>query len=92
MMTTLTAQINRFYYKAVIYNNGTAVSGQSLTLPFTCFQGAGEICQEIFITTYCHKGEGTIVSSSLADVDISNTVYYKKAVVNLGTGYTDIST
>ncbi len=98
LTTTLSAQFDGFNYKSVIYNNGTVVANQAVTLQFSYYDGATLVYQETFTPTtsnagivVVNMGQGSVVSGTFSGINFSNPISYK-IEVNLGSGYTNMGT
>ena len=93
------AQGGGFNYKALITDNGNALSNQSVTIKFTVLEnGSTSVYQETHTATtdangivMVNIGEGTVVSGSFNDIDWTNEQFLKTEI-NTGNGFADFGT
>ncbi len=94
------AQGGGFNYKALITNNGNAITNQPVDIKFTLLENATTpVYQETHTATTdsggivsVNIGEGTPVSGDFNAIDWGKTAYFLKVEVDTGSGYTDFGT
>jgi len=95
-----TAQNRGFNYKALLADNGTAISNQNVSLKFTVLKsGTTAVYQEIHTATTDANGivsvsigEGTVVSGDFNTIDWKNHPYFLKVEIDTGSGYQNFGT
>ncbi|MCF6357389.1 MAG: hypothetical protein L3J54_06225 [Draconibacterium sp.] len=87
-----------FNYKAVIYDNGTALENQEVEIRFTILEDGTDVYQESHVSTTDSNGiitillgEGTAENGDFEIIDWSKSLFLKVEVDN-GTGFTEMST
>ncbi len=99
MTNILFAQINGFNYKALITDNGNAVSNQSVDVKFTLYQNGNPVYQETQTLTTDNNGiisanigEGTTLTGSFNTLDWQNGMMALQVEIDTGSGYQDFGT
>ncbi len=101
MMTAMSfAQVGGLNYKALITNNGNALSSQPVTFRFTVLEnGTNAVYQETQSAATdangivaVNIGEGTVLSGNFSTIDWGNHTYFLKVEIDTGSGYQDFGT
>ncbi len=93
-------QTQGFNYKALITNNGNALSNQSVTIRFNILEnGTTSVYQETqSVTTDANGiakaaiGEGNPLNGNFTNIDWASNIYFLKVEINTGSGYQDFGT
>ncbi len=92
------AQSGGFNYKALITNNGNALSNHNVSIKFSILQGNTAVYQETQTATtdtngivVVALGEGSAISGSFNNIDWSQS-HFLKVEINTGNGYQDFGT
>jgi len=97
--SVLFAQTDGFNYKALLTDNGNALSNHTINIRFTILEnGTTNIYQETHSTTTdvngitsVNIGEG-VSTDDFSTIDWGTHHYFLKVEINTGTGYTDFGT